>query len=706
MSVLKKPSLWAKTVVAAVLSVSLLTPTIHASADTGVALPKAKTLDSASATGFLDDFFAAEEAKPHYVGASVVIVKDGKVLAQKGYGFADKEKKTAVDPASTVFRVASVSKTFTATALMQLVEQGKVSLKDDFTKYVTGLTFDNPFNTPVTIGHLLTHTTGFQIQDVQQEDVHEDFDKVVELEDYVKANMPPVVREPGTSYLYDNFASTLAGLVVEKVSGVPFAEYMEKQVFEPLQMNNSGFLLEDKLKENLAVEYNAAGIVSPYAVNPTTWPAGGMLSTSEDIGKFMIAFLNGGAAGTNRILTESTVDSMEQYRSSIHPLLPDTTYGFEAPFQLPGAGSSPKIITKAGDLLGTSSYMFLIPEQNTGVFITYNQRGILRNFLYGQFISTFFPQYGAPVKLDPYVAQDEKELSKFNGYYSDLRLDVLVSALGTEGEGDLVITDVYMGTRPLKQVDDNLFVDSISNQFTAFKLDDKGNVSYMKEPYLNPMGYSKKGAVAVGFSDINKEHPYAKQILTLQSLGHIPNDATQSFNPEKSVTRAEYVKNLLELSNVKGSKTTELAFTDIKEHEAAAFIQMAVELGMVTGNGKGLFHPDKPITRQEAAVMMGRLLALQYPAELFESVQLSGKTDKWAIPAVKMLVALGLHGPEVQKDSKGAADFKSKQLLNRQEEAAIYFAMLTQPTDQIVAALKQEQEAKDKEKEKEAPKAA
>ncbi|GKU76073.1 serine hydrolase [Paenibacillus sp. L3-i20] len=701
LSVLTKPSIWAKTVVAAVLSVSLMTPAIHASADAGGAPPKAKTLDSANANGFLDDFFASEEAKAHYVGASVVVVKDGKVLAQKGYGFADKEKKRAVDPTSTVFRIASVSKTFTAAALMQLVEQGKVGLQDDFTKYVKGLTFDNPFNKPVTIEHLLTHTTGFQNYDVQPEDIHNDFNKIVEIEDYVKANMPPVVREPGTSYLYDNFASLIVGLVVEKVSGMPFADYMDKHIFKPLAMNNTGFLPEGKLKENLAIEYGPAGIIPPYAVSPTVMPHGGMLSTSEDVGKFMIAFLKGGTTGANRILSESTVDSMEQYRSSIHPLMPNTTYGFEAPFQLPGAGSSSKVITKAGDMLGMSSYMFLIPEQNTGVFITYNQTGLLRNFFYPAFIHTFFPQYAAPAKLEPFTAQNEKDLSKFGGFYSDLRLDIMVSALGTEGEGDLVVSDAYVGTRALKQIDDNLFVDSLSNQFTAFELDANGHVAYMKEPYLNPMGYSQKGAVAAGFSDVTNEHPYAKQIFALQSLGYLANDAAESFNPEGAVTRGEYVKNILEITNIKGSKTTELAFTDLEGHSAAGFVQMAYEMGMVTGNGKGLFHPDKAITRQEAAVMMWRLMKLQYSDELFESVELAGKTDKWAVPAVKMLVKLGIYGPEVKVNSKGAFDYQSQKVLNRQEEVAIWYALFTQPTDQIVGGLMQEQEAKEKEKEKE-----
>ncbi|MGP3787101.1 serine hydrolase domain-containing protein [Paenibacillus sp. 1A_MP2] len=347
------------------------------------------TTDSAAA--FLDTFFDSPEAKAQYVGASVVVVKDGKVVAEKGYGYSDLESKTPVDPKSTTFRIASVSKTFTSAAVMQLVEQGKVDLKADFQTYVKGLEFDNPFDKPVTVENLLTHTTGFEIRDPQQEDIHNDFDKIVSMEDYAKLHMPPVVREPGSAYMYDNFSFLLLGMIVENVSGEPFETYMQQHIFKPLGMDNSSFMLNGKFKNQLATAYDAAhNPLGLYTLSPTPMPQGGMLSTAEDIGNFMIAFLNDGVKDNERILKESTVKSMEQYRSSIHPLLPDTTYGFEAAFQLPGAGSSSKIMTKAGDLIGFSSYLFLIPEQNTGVFLTYNQTGALRNLFYPAFIQTFF----------------------------------------------------------------------------------------------------------------------------------------------------------------------------------------------------------------------------------------------------------------------------------------------------------------------------
>ncbi|RJE91319.1 penicillin-binding protein [Paenibacillus sp. 1011MAR3C5] len=686
-----RSSFWFKSVVAAALSFTLLTPAFQASAAEADSPAAGKTLDAASATAFLDDFFAAETTKPHYVGASVVIVKDGQVLAQKGYGYADQEGKKAVDPASSVFRIASVSKSITASAIMQLVEQGKIGLQDDFTKYVKDLSLNNPFDKPVTIENLLTHTTGFQIQDVKPEDIHNDFEKVVEIDDYVRANVPPVVREPGSSYMYDNYASLVLGLIVENVSGEPYADYIDKHIFEPLGMESSGFLIEGKMKDNLAVGYGPAhNPIEPYALTPTVMPHGGMLSTAEDMSKFMLAFLNGGTSSTGRILSEESVKQMEIYRSSIHELMPNTTYGFEAPFQIPGAGSSSKIITKAGDLNGYSSYLFFIPEQKTGVFLTYNQNGALRNLLYPQFISTFFPQYAAPAKLEAFEEKPD-QLAKFAGYYSDLRLNVLKSAV--QGEAKLTIHDAILGTRELKQVDENLFVDQLTNQFTAFKLDSDGNALYMKEPYLNPFGYAMKGAAAAGYADIAADHPYARAIHALQSLGYYANKGNENFQPEQAVTRSEFVKNALTLFTVPASKTEPTAFTDLAGHPNAGYVQVAFEIGLVQGNGKGSFKPDQAITRQEAAAILWRMIVGQYEPEVFQSIKLAPGTDEWAADAVRTLIAFQIHGPEVQPQEDGTIDYLSGKTLNRAEEAAILFSLNFSPTDQIYAAMQQQAQA-------------
>lgn len=678
-----------------VLSLSLWAPAVHAETPSPQVNEKGQTkaLTSESAEAFLDTFFDSAEAKAQYVGASVVVVKDGKVLAEKGYGYADQESKTPVDPKSTAFRVASVSKTFTAAAVMQLVEQGKVDLQADFQTYVKGLEFDNPFDKPVTVENLLTHTTGFEIRDPQQEDIHADFDKTVSMEDYAQQHMPPVIREPGSAYMYDNFSFLLLGMIVENVSGEPFETYMQQHIFKPLGMDNSSFVLIDKFKDQLATGYDTVhNPLDLYTLSPTPMPQGGMLSTAEDIGNFMIAFLNDGVKDNERILKETTVKSMEQYRSSIHPVLPDTTYGFEAAFQLPGAGSSPAIITKAGDLIGFSSYLFLIPEQNTGVFLTYNQSGALRNLFYPAFIQTFFPQFAEPVVIKDFTPQSTNELQRFAGLYDDLRLSTIVSSLkngGTE-PGKLSISDAFLGPRTLIQVDENLFKDELTGQFTAFKEQADGTI-YMKEPYLNPLGYEKKGQQPQGFRDVRPDSPYAEAIYGLQSLGHYDNDATEAFQPKSAVTRAEFIENVLKMSGLKPSQTTPPADSDWASHPAAGYIQLGYEAGMITGADSKQFKPNQVITRQEAMVMIWRSLQVQYPSELFQDVKLAGHADEWAVPAIQMMVKLGIHGPEVKVLEDGSVDVLARKPLIRQEEAAIMYQLFTQPTDKIVAELMSQQ---------------
>lgn len=691
-----RAALWTRTLLSAALVLTLTAPAVQAAAvpPASPAAPAAaatgKPLTAENVDAFLKPFFSSKDVQAQLAGAVVVVVKDGKTVVKEGFGYSDKAAKTKVDPDKTVFRMASVSKTFNAVAAMQLVEQGKLDLKADFQTYTGKMNFDNPFGVPVTVADLLTHTTGFRIQDPLPEDINQDFTTKVSIEEYVVKHMPPVVRKPGTSYMYDNFASMLLGLVVEKASGMPYEDYMQQHVFAPLKMDSSGFLLEGKLKDNLATAYDATGkAVDLYTLTPTVMPQGGMLSTGDDIAKFMTAFLNGGAAGTNRILKTDTVQAMEEYRSSIHPLLPNTTYGFEAAFQLPGAGSSPKIITKAGDLIGFSTYMFLIPEQNTGVFIGYNQQSALRELFYPGFIQTFFPQYAAPVKLDTYKPMSAEALKAFTGYYSDLRMKSLVSTVSVQN-GTLMINDALLGSRKLIQIDDNLFTDELTGKLTGFALKADGQSAYMKEPYLNPFGSAQRGPDGVGYADVPAGHPYATPVKMLQSLGYLPNDASLSFQPDTGITRAQYVRLMMESSGLKGSTTEKLAFPDLQGHPDAAYIQQAVELGMIEGTASGEFQPDRVITRQEAAVMIWRLYKQQYPDKLFEKVKLSGTTDQWAVPAVKMAVALGLYGPDFKPDAKGAVDYKSKAALSKKENAAILYALFTNPINQIVTKLSQQ----------------
>lgn len=690
------------------ISALILTSAVQAFAAEQEQVQPGVPLNEETAAAFLDEFFSSEIASMLNIGAAVTIVKDGETLVQRGYGFANLEEMSEVDPQETVFRIASVSKTFTAVAVMQLAEQGKLDLEEDILTYLPDLELDNPFDKPVTVADLLTHRSGLEVRDPLPSDIHSDFDRVVTMEEYIADRMPPVVREPGTAYLYENFGYLLLGYLVQEVSGEPYEEYMAKHIFEPLGMDDSSFVLTDELFERLVTGYDATyQAVEPYVIDPTIMPHGGMLSTAEDLSKFMIAMLNGGALDpedeATRILSEESVAEMTVYRSKIHPLMPNTTYGFEALMQLPLAGANEAIITKAGNVPGVSSLLILLPEDGVGVFLTYNLETTLRDVFYMQFLQTFFPQYAQPAELEPFEPTPAEELAVLAGYYTDLRLSQLTSKVDVLGDGTLMIADGIIGPRQLTQVDEYLFVDELAHYYTAFVIDETSGRAYMKEPYLNPLGYARQGEAPQGFVDVTPDNHYAQYIYALQSIGIYPNDGTLSFAPEEGLTRAELVYDLLRISGLHPEEATEFAFADIEGHPFADYIQYAHVMGMVSGDDQGNFHPDRVATRQEAATMLWNVYSQLYPAELFADVELIGEVAPWAEPAVKMAITFGYVGWEMLISEDGAYDYQATEVLTRQEAAALYHQLFFVPTEQIVAQLMQQQQAAEQAEQQELP---
>src|SRR5881409_3574079 len=186
---------------------------------------------------FLDALIPSQLRNRNIAGAVVSVVKDGQVLFQKGYGYADVEAERPVLPDQTLFRPGSISKLFTATAVMQLVEQGKLDLDRDVNDY---LDFKIPeaYGKPITLKNLLTHTPGFE---EQIKDLFTDRPEPPPLEQYMKTHIPGRIFSPGTIPAYSNYGATLAGYIVERVSGQPFDNYIENHIFNPLGMKHSTF---------------------------------------------------------------------------------------------------------------------------------------------------------------------------------------------------------------------------------------------------------------------------------------------------------------------------------------------------------------------------------------------------------------------------------------------------------------------------------
>ncbi len=295
-------------------------------APTPVAAPVAHELTAQDAQAWLDGLMPTALRTARAPGAVIAIVKDGQVLLEKGYGLADEKRGVAVDPRRTLFRPGSTSKLFTWTAVMQLVEQGKLDLDVDVNRY---LDFQVPplNGQPITLRQIMTHRAGFEerIKDLLAFDVPE-----TPLAEVLSGNMPARIYAAGTTSAYSNYATGIAGHIVERVSGMPFNDYIEHNVFGPLGMQHSSFRqpLPDALKPDMAVGYEESDKPGKGFEVINVPPAGALSSTGDDMTHFMLAHLADGRYGDTQILKPETARMMHTTITRAFPDLNGIALGF------------------------------------------------------------------------------------------------------------------------------------------------------------------------------------------------------------------------------------------------------------------------------------------------------------------------------------------------------------------------------------------
>jgi len=360
---------------------------------------------------------AAQLQAYHIPGATVSVVKDGELFFAKGYGYADFEKRIPVTADQTLFRPGSVSKLFTWTAVMQLVEQGQLDLNADVNAY---LDFQIPatYPQPVTLAHLLTHTPGFENRNEglfvrQAEDI-------LPLRKYLGDYLPARIYPPGQVTAYSNYGTALAGYIVERVSGMAYEQYVEEYIFKPLEMNHSTFRrpLPPGLAENLAVGYSYAnGAYQPQAEWVQPAPAGGLSSTATDMARFMIAHLQEGRYGDGvRILQESTAREMHRRQFTNDPRVNGWAYGF-----MEAELNGQRIIWHGGATYFFHSALVLLPEQNVGLFVSFNAIGgsVARQAFITAFLDHYYPVSRPPFPHPP--ADFEQRVGRYTGTYLETR---------------------------------------------------------------------------------------------------------------------------------------------------------------------------------------------------------------------------------------------------------------------------------------------
>lgn len=364
------------------------------------------SLTKADLEAFLDALIPSQLENRNIAGAVVSVVKDSQVLFAKGYGYADFDAKKPVLADQTLFRPGSISKLFTATAVMQLVEQGKLDLDRDVNDYLD-FAIPKTYLEPVTLRRLLTHTAGFE-ETLKNLFVANE-SNLKPLRTYLVNQMPQRIFPPGKVVAYSNYGFTLAGYIVERVSGEKFGRYIDNHILKPLRMTNSTF--DQPLPSALAPQMSQGYLTATkkprdFELVEAT-PAGALTTSATDMTRFMLAFLQDGAVDGVAILKPETVRQMQTRQLELHPMLNGLGLTF-----IEYSMNGQRIIAHGGDTISFHSDMVLVPEAHAGYFISYNGAGNNvgggRGEVLRAFVSRYFPNQGEPkADIDPNTAKSD-----------------------------------------------------------------------------------------------------------------------------------------------------------------------------------------------------------------------------------------------------------------------------------------------------------
>ena len=352
--------------------------------------PEVPTLiDAARVAAFAGEFFPSEMARRQIPGAVFVFVSGGEVAVARGFGLAQIEPRRPVDPDRSVFRLASVSKTITAMAALQLVEQGRLDLHTDVNRYLKSFQLTAAHG-PITLHHLLTHTAGFDerltgagarsVQDLQPSGR------------YLAHAMPPTFIAPGRVISYSNHGFALVGHLVEDVSGQQFPDYVRAEIFEPLGMSRSGSLT-GAVPPDFVVAYDYVDgqhrALAPDYLQVSS--AGSFFTTASDMARLLIAHLGQGASQQRRVLRPETVARMHTRQFAQTPNTTGWTYGFWE-----DARDGQRALLHNGGGKGFRAVIYLLPRQDAGFFIAYNvadrhPAGELQEVFISEFRQRFVP---------------------------------------------------------------------------------------------------------------------------------------------------------------------------------------------------------------------------------------------------------------------------------------------------------------------------
>ncbi|MFI6510446.1 serine hydrolase domain-containing protein [Streptosporangium sp. NPDC050855] len=384
----------------------------------------------------LADFFdatmpAALEAD-HVPGAVVSVVGAGKTLFSKGYGLADRENGTPFDPATSLVRIASITKLFTWTAVMQQVQRGRLDLNADVNRYLTTFRIPATYPRPITPAHLMDHTAGFEDSAIgvgarRKADVPP-------LGTYLAEHVPARIRPPGEVSAYSNYGAALAGHIVSQVSGKPYDRYVQDHILDPLGMRHSTASepVPARLAAGQARSYDHED--GTYRRKPFVFdnlpPDGSISATADDMARFMIAHL-----GNGPILDEPTARLMHRRSFAADPRIDGYAHGFKEQ-----TVNGHRVIMHDGSWEGFQSALLLVPGAGVGLFVSTNGTGGIDTV--SKLVPAFFDRFLPGDRAAP-SAPPGRTATPVAGFYKPARTveSTIEKVLTLTGSFRLRVTD-------------------------------------------------------------------------------------------------------------------------------------------------------------------------------------------------------------------------------------------------------------------------
>jgi CubicO group peptidase (beta-lactamase class C family) len=396
----------------------------------------------------LEKVALAELQEKNVPGMAVAIVKDNKIVFAKGFGVANVETNLQVTP-DTLFQIGSITKSFTATAVLTLATEGKLKLDAPIGNYVKGL---SPKIARVTLHHLLSHTSGMLDEPdeygVQDESMMASYMRSWK-DDYM-------LFEAGEVFSYSNSGMALAGFVAQEVSGKPYADLMVERIFQPLGMIRTTFRPTVAMTYPLAVGHRAPPkekptVVRPLAHDARLYPAGTMYSSINELARFAIAFLNAGVIDGKQVIAPSVIAKMETPNARMLSEADDTSYGYGL-FMNHHRGV--RQVWHEGSMTGYVGSMLMSPEHHFAVIILCNADGAQLDKTQAKALELMLPlQPEEALNLKTPLSMSAAERQAYVGMYEQpnrFKIEVLVK------DNKLFIKE-FNTEMPLTKIGENRF---------------------------------------------------------------------------------------------------------------------------------------------------------------------------------------------------------------------------------------------------------